>query len=135
MIRETAADREREARVVAAVCKAWGCTFTPHVRHDTFDVTLHFPARSIVAEIKCRRCTADRYSAYQIAEKKVIAARQRPGALLIVRFEDALRWIRFASPYTSRMGGRTDRGLDNDIELMACFARRFIHAIEEHPFA
>lgn len=129
-IYETQADRDNEAAVIAAVCKAWSCTAvrSPHIGGT--DTYLDYKDKRVAhAEVKCRTTHSTAYRDYMIDAAKIRGSLERARlahclCLLIVRFEDGIFWTRIdeatVANHNCRMGGRKDRNDKHDIEL-CCF--------------
>jgi len=78
------------------------------------------------AEVKTRNNRHDSYPTLMISLGKVMAARQLAEvsdtrSVLLVQYLDGLYWCNFASPFEVAMGGRWDRGDDDDVEPVAHF--------------
>lgn len=78
------------------------------------------------AEVKTRNNRHDSYPTLMISLGKVMAARQlaevsETRSVLLVQYLDGLYWCNFASPFEVAMGGRWDRGDDDDVEPVAHF--------------
>ncbi len=78
------------------------------------------------AEVKTRNNRHDTYPTLMISLGKVMAARQlaevsETRSVLLVQHLDGLYWCNFASPFEVAMGGRWDRGDDDDVEPVAHF--------------
>lgn len=78
------------------------------------------------AEVKTRNNRHDTYPTLMISLGKVMAARQlaevsETRSVLLVQYLDGLYWCNFASPFEVAMGGRWDRGDDDDVEPVAHF--------------
>ena len=78
------------------------------------------------AEVKTRNNRHDSYPTLIISLGKVMAARQLAEisgtrSVLLVKFLDEIVWCNFATPFEVTMGGRWDRGDDDDVEPVAHF--------------
>ena len=78
------------------------------------------------AEVKTRNNRHDSYPTLIISLGKVMAARQlaevsETRSVLLVQYLDGLYWCNFATPFEVTMGGRWDRGDDDDVEPVAHF--------------
>lgn len=76
------------------------------------------------AEVKTRNNRHDTYPTLMISLGKVMAARQlaevsETRSVLLVQYLDGIYWCNFASPFEVAMGGRWDRGDDDDVEPVA----------------
>lgn len=76
------------------------------------------------AEVKTRNNRHDSYPTLIISLGKVMAARQlaevsETRSVLLVQYLDGLYWCNFATPFEVAMGGRWDRGDDDDVEPVA----------------
>jgi len=76
------------------------------------------------AEVKTRNNRHDTYPTLMISLGKVMAARQlaevsETRSVLLVQYLDGIYWCNFATPFEVAMGGRWDRGDDDDVEPVA----------------
>jgi len=74
-------------------------------------------------EIKCRKHKAGTFPTFFIDEEKVnglLLARKLLGVspIIVVRWTNVTGWFHADDSAFKRMGGRSDRGDDNDIEMM-----------------
>lgn len=90
------------------------------------------------AELKTRNNRHDKYPTLMISLGKVMSARQLSEAtgtrsILFVKFLDGLYWCDFASPFDLKIGGRTDRQDDADIEPVAHFPMKVFRMFGKSP--
>jgi len=74
-------------------------------------------------EIKCRQCKVMAFPTFFISESKVKALQTTRDLLgvqsfIVVRWTNVIGWFDIDNVAFTRMGGREDRGDENDIEMM-----------------
>lgn len=124
-IYETATDRMNERDVAERICDAQPLTFAKLPKAYSADyVFFHGNKPVVVAEVKCRTNVADAYMTYMLSVLKRHNVRQLAAEIgarpfLIVRFTDRIAHIDLnEEPDSIEIGGRTDRGDAQDVELV-----------------
>jgi hypothetical protein len=126
---ESAADRLNEIDVAERICEAQPLTYHKLPKAYSADfVFFHVDRPVVVAEVKCRTNESTTYPTYMLSVLKrhnVRALAQEIGAkpVLIVRFTDRILQIDLgAEPDSIEIGGRTDRGDAQDLELVCHYS-------------
>lgn len=125
---QTAAQRDREGELADRVGAVWDCTLRAFPAFSPIDWYAERQRRIVgLAELKTRRHVRGTYATVHVALRKWQALAQAEAALgvrgvFVIAWTDALGW---ASVWTLArhatgivLGGRTDRGLANDVEPM-----------------
>jgi hypothetical protein len=116
-----------ERAALDRACEVWKCTAEKLPMKYELDYLLLREGKGVAwLEIKSRTNPRTEYPTYMIALTKIMAARrlseasQRP-SFLLVQWTDACGYIRIDSllDFTTAVGGRTDRGDEQDIEPVA----------------
>lgn len=125
---ETKEDRERERGVANRVGLAWAVDMVAMPEHTWYDFcAIKDGVIKAYVEIKTRKNAHDDFETYMISSSKVqrgMMARQTLGVkfLLVVQWEDKLRWLDVAeSHFFLKVGGTTKRNDPRDVEVMAHF--------------
>lgn len=126
-INETISDIQNETRVIRQFCDAWGMQFVKQSMSDRVDFRLYRDGCVVaLAEVKCRSNDRRRYPTFFVSQDKANEAIRRADemgvpCLLIVSFTDGIHYCVLTAKAISltSVGGRSDRGQNGDIELMA----------------
>lgn len=118
---ETDADLAREAKAVATLCEALGCSSIKLPLASRADALLHRDGEAkTIIEFKYRRTRRGAYPTYMIGRAKYDAlvdwTTKGFKAALLVQWSDQLAYVMVPVEHDTGEGGRTDRGDDRDIE-------------------
>ena len=126
-IYETKEDVAKEEYVARRITEARGYMMVklPRLSHMDYAAFTTEKMKAFI-EIKCRKNTMARYDSMMVGMDKVLYARnvyQHFGinSFLFVQWTDALGYVSFQEDCTIDLGGRTDRGDPNDVNLHAYF--------------
>ncbi len=121
---ETEEDLEIERAIVGELCNQWKCTPQKLPISYHLDYAL-LRGEEIVAlvEIKNRNIPSDQYETSIVPVTKRVAGKklsQEIGvpALLVLRFQDDIKFVNFDVQPTYAIGGREDRGDWQDKEIV-----------------
>lgn len=127
----------------AQLAALWSCEIRTFGANDPVDWYGLRDGRTVfVAEFKNRTNTKDHYSTVYLSMRTWLALSLASVGLgveayYVVRFTDAVCWIDLANvdPRRHTFGGRTDRGVDNDLEpvIHVSVATMDTAAIESEP--
>jgi len=126
---ETETDRKNERVVADKIEKAWNCTAKKNIGEfpRTDYALLDKAGRACaVMEVKCRSHARARYPTIFISKAKVdsleaLAEKWGVTGFLVFQMKDGLFYLKTGDdlkPNYTEMGGRTDRGDRQDIEMM-----------------
>lgn len=125
MLYESDKDRANEQRIMDAIAEAHGMHFVKLPMKYTLDALAFVEGDAkCFFEFKSRENSVQKFPTAMVNLGKVIAASNLSRATglkcwLCVEWTDQVGVIDFASPIEIGVGGRTDRGDPNDIDLMA----------------
>ena len=120
-------DLAAESIVLGEICRKWGCTSQKLPVRYKLDYLLLREGKGVAwLELKARTNARLAYPTYMISMGKVISAKELTGAsglpsFLLVQWKDELGYARLdsLSNFSVSVGGRVDRGDDDDIEPVA----------------
>ena len=122
---ESQSDLKREEDVVKELSAHWMCDYQKLPMSYQLDYALLREGKiCALCEIKVRNVVSDYYGTLIISASKRLAGLQYSKmlgvpALLVVKYEDGLRFINFSEePDSIGVGGRTDRGDMQDTEIV-----------------
>jgi len=89
-------------------------------------------------EIKCRNCKVMSFPTFFISESKVKALQTTRGLIgvhpfIVVRWTNVIGWFNADDVAFTRVGGREDRGDENDIEMMCHYDIRSAKPLTTPP--
>jgi hypothetical protein len=127
LIYERPEDIAAERTALDKACEVWKCTAEKLPMKYELDYLLLREGRGVAwLEIKSRTNARPAYPTYMISLSKVMAARRLSEAsqlpsFLLVQWSDACGYVRLDSllDFRTAVGGRTDRGDEQDIEPVA----------------
>lgn len=126
---ESKADLEREEAVVQELSQHWMCDYHKLPISYQLDYALLRDGKiCAICEIKVRNVVLNHYDTLIISAAKRLAGLQYSKmmgipALLVVKYEDGIRFINFSEePDSIGVGGRTDRGDMQDTEIVLHYA-------------
>lgn len=86
-----------------------------------------------VLEVKNRGCVRYRWPTFSIGQRKYLGLldwiEDEVPALLLVRWKDAVGYVRLPVEHTVEPGGRKDRGDPDDEEFMVCIEHRLFRML------
>jgi len=121
---ESSADLAHESAIAAEIETRWGCQLTKLPRSYGADFVAVRNGVVAVIEVKRRKISINTYSTIMLSLHKVAAMRQwasmcKVEPIFVIQYDDALAYINVAEdPDRVDLGGRRDRGDDQDIEIV-----------------
>ena len=112
--------------MLEGAAEIWNCTYKKLARKHMVDAFFYYN-HDLVAVVEAKRRFVDkhRYPTYTVSKKKILAGQQYARTrnipfLLLVKWEDAQEYTRIlpAETFDMALGGRYDRGLEQDVEAM-----------------
>jgi hypothetical protein len=134
---ETKINLNSEIKVMDYVSQCWNVVYFKLPMSYKIDYAIYRDTNLVgFAEVKCRTHTFGAFPTYIISLAKVLEARRlgretNTTSILIVSWLGALAYLDFFSPFTTKQGGRSDRGDWQDQEPMAHFELKYFKRVGE----
>lgn len=134
---ETKINLNSEIKVMDYVSQCWNVVYFKLPMSYKIDYAIYRDTNLVgFAEVKCRTHTFGAFPTYIISLAKVLEARKlgretNTTSILIVSWLGALAYLDFFSPFTTKQGGRSDRGDWQDQEPMAHFELKYFKRVGE----
>lgn len=119
---ETESDLSNERQVISIFSEKFKCTFSKMPIRYGLDYAMSRDGKvRAFAEIKCRSSPVSQYDTYMLSLGKLVSAHNLRVAtgldcFLMVRWTDAVGYIKMDSGFSVAVGGRLDRNDWQDIE-------------------
>ncbi len=134
---ETKINLNSEIKVMDYVSQCWNVVYFKLPMSYKIDYAIYRDTNLVgFAEVKCRTHTFGAFPTYIISLAKVLEARRlgretNTTSILIVSWLGALAYLDFFSPFTTKQGGRSDRGDWQDQEPMEHFELKYFKRVGE----